>query len=147
MDCGTDTNAASWKIISTPRTASSTCEVFRRSPSRTSKRSPSNCWVRPSWFSRFPELKLSSTLTELPCSSNVRTICDPMNPAPPVTRYFMLSPCTPQYCADRPQNDLEVHSKRPMFDVVKIIFDFDGRLCDTGNISIVDLCPTRQSGF
>ena len=36
MDCGTETKAASWKMISTPETAAFTCAASRTSPSWTS---------------------------------------------------------------------------------------------------------------
>src|SRR4030095_8248466 len=147
MDCGTETKAASWKITSMPRTASSTREASRKSPSRISKRSPLNCRVKSSRFSRFPVLKFSNTRTDSPGSSKVRTICAPMNPPPPVTRYFMLSPCTSQDSANRTQNNLEIHPKRPMFDVIKIVFDFDCRFSHAGYISIIDLYSTGGRGF
>jgi hypothetical protein len=42
-------------------------------------------------FSSLPEEKLSSTRTLCPCSSKVRTRFDPINPAPPVTKYFIAT--------------------------------------------------------
>src|SRR5688572_24259916 len=70
-----------------------------------------------------------------------------MKPAPPVTRYFILSPYALEYCTYRPQDNLEIHSKRAMFDVVKVIFEFDGCFCDASYIAIIDLRPAGEPWF
>src|SRR5215216_5947619 len=144
MDWGTETKAASWKITSTPRTASSTRVTSRTSPSRTSSLLPSNWRVNSSMFSRFPVLKLSRTRTFDPCSNKAWTICDPIKPAPPVTRYFILSPGPAKDRAYRPQDNGHIHCQGPMFDVVKIIFQLDNCFGHTGDISIIDLRPTGE---
>src|SRR5689334_4241877 len=41
-------------------------------------------------FSFFPVLKLSKTRTELPRFTKASTICEPINPAPPVTKHFIV---------------------------------------------------------
>src|SRR5262245_61544596 len=43
-------------------------------------------------FSRWPVIRLSSTRTRSPRLTSASAICEPMNPAPPVTRYNLLSP-------------------------------------------------------
>src|SRR5690242_7704219 len=68
-----------------------------------------------------------------------------MNPAPPVTRYFILSPGTTKDGADRPQNNGKIHGKTSMFDVIKIVFQLDYGFRHAGNISIIELCPASQT--
>src|SRR5688500_18022456 len=70
---------------------------------------------------------------------------EPMKPAPPMTRYFNLPPGAPEHGADGTQNNLEIHREGSVLDIVKIVFQFDGGLRYTGNISIVDLCPTGET--
>src|ERR1700722_14292131 len=79
---GTDGMAASWNTSSTPASARS-----RSASTRTSPSTSSICPATSARFSRLPDKKLSSTRTLSPRATSARTIPDPMNPAPPVTRH------------------------------------------------------------
>src|SRR5678815_576353 len=68
-------------MASTPAQARSQSDGFRISPSMNVIRSSTSARL-----SREPVLRLSMTVTRRPSSSSRRTICEPMNPAPPVTR-------------------------------------------------------------
>src|SRR5574341_1263513 len=122
-------------MISAPRTACATAAASRTSPSRTSNRPPFFERFSPSKFSRLPLEKLSSTRTNASCSSKAPTMCDPMNPAPPVTRYRVTLPASAtQHCTDRAQHNQDVHHQRAMLDVVEIVLQLDRRFCDIGEI-------------
>src|SRR5215212_9212052 len=61
-----------------------------RKPPRTESRSPSrrSTWTKPAAglrFSRLPVARLSSARTSWPAWTSAPPMCDPMNPAPPVT--------------------------------------------------------------
>ena len=84
---GTDGMAASWKMRSMPSQARATAASSRTSPSMSSM-SPATS----ARFSRLPEKKLSMTRTRSPRASSARTIDEPMNPAPPVTKDEVAMP-------------------------------------------------------
>src|SRR5437667_7802130 len=81
---GTERSAAWWKTPSTPATARRTTTASRRSPSTTST-------SRAVRFSRRPVEKSSSTRTRSPRPTSASTRLEPMKPAPPVTRYRLLT--------------------------------------------------------
>ena len=87
-DCATDGTAARWTTASQPSAASRMRTSSRTSPSITC--SPAPPWAArahaPSRFSSLPVLKSSTTRTSDPLMSSASTTCDPMKPAPPVTR-------------------------------------------------------------
>ena len=69
-----------------PRRASAPRRARRpRSPAGRRRPAPPGAQA-PSRFSSLPVLKSSSTRTSEPLMSSASTTCDPMNPAPPVTR-------------------------------------------------------------
>src|SRR5262245_53855480 len=91
MDCATPTAAASWITTSTPSSARRTSSASRTSPRRYSAlrfacggQSASAPWTCAS--------RLSSTRTFWPSATSASTRCEPMKPAPPVTRIFMRPP-------------------------------------------------------
>src|SRR5688572_17413678 len=67
-----------------------------------------------------------------------------MKPAPPVTRYLILSPGPSKDRTNRAQDNGDIHGERTMLDVVKIIFELDHGLRDARNVSIIDLCPAGE---
>src|SRR6186997_1244143 len=69
---------------------------------------------------------------------------EPIKPAPPVTSAFKLPPSLSKDCSNRTQYDRNIHRKGTMLDVIKIVFQFYNRLCNTGYIAIVDLRPACQ---
>src|SRR5262245_55709786 len=104
MDCATPTAAASWITTSTPSSARRTSSASRTSPRRYSAlrfacggQSASAPWTCAS--------RLSSTRTFWPSATSASTRCEPMKPAPPVTRIFMLPP--PSSRIGRPSNGRE----------------------------------------
>ena len=80
---GTERIAAWWKTAVTPRTARSTVARLLRSPRMILSRLLPFAKAR---LARLPVEKLSSTRTRCPCASRRSTTCEPMKPAPPVTR-------------------------------------------------------------
>src|SRR5207245_9536244 len=62
----------------------------QNAPSRTSPSINSTPPRTASRFSRFPVKKLSSTRTCFPFFRSVSTTCEPIKPAPPVTRYRVI---------------------------------------------------------
>src|SRR5262245_25353857 len=76
-------SAAKLTIASAPAADSATASASQMSPTTSSA-------SRPSRFARLPEyVSLSRTATSSPCATSRRTKCEPMNPAPPVTRIFI----------------------------------------------------------
>src|SRR5262245_5358895 len=69
-------------MTSTPAVARASSRSSRMSPSRSSMRS-----AKSAMFSRRPVEKLSRMRTPSPRAISARAIDEPMNPAPPVTRY------------------------------------------------------------
>src|SRR5262245_54738151 len=57
----------------------------------------------PARFSRRPVVRLSSTRTRRPCATRVSTRCEPIKPAPPVTRQSSLmgNPLIGEECFDK----------------------------------------------
>src|SRR5579872_1807465 len=80
-DRGTDGMAAWCSTYSTPRTARSATVMSARSPSRNS--TPATC----SRFFFLPVIRLSTTRMLWPRRASSSARCEPMKPAPPVTRY------------------------------------------------------------
>src|SRR5436305_2567344 len=80
IDRSTCVSAAKLTIAAQPLAAWATVSASTMSPSTNSRSHPSR-------FARFPEyVSLSSTTTSCPPASNRLAKCEPMKPAPPVTR-------------------------------------------------------------
>src|SRR3989344_7689467 len=93
------------------------------------------------------------TCTSSPLSTRASTMCEPMNPAPPVTTIFLFaisrSACG-QYDADCLKNNKQIEQKRAMFEIVEVIREFLFGLGDVRSVVRVSvmlyLRPTRESG-
>ena len=83
-DRGTDRMAAWWKMTVAPAAARSTVARSRMSPSMISR--VAACREAKGNSARDPVEKLSRMRTRAPSLRRRSTRCDPMNPAPPVTR-------------------------------------------------------------
>src|SRR5450756_2709705 len=66
----------------------------------------------PRRFSCFPVLKSSRTRTSYPAVSRASTRCEPMNPAPPVTR--IRPSMRPSYCAGAARPSPLLPAKQPL---------------------------------
>src|SRR5262245_6894871 len=83
--------------------------------------------------------------TDSPFSSKVCAMCEPINPAPPVTKYFILPACSPHDRTDRAQNNLDIHGNGAMFNIVQVVLQFHAGFGYACHITIVDLCPTGEA--
>ncbi len=82
-DCWTRGRAARWNTHAAPSTAASTASASATDPS-TSSAPGFSC-------SRFPDERSSSTATSYPSPTSASTMCDPINPHPPVTTQRMAA--------------------------------------------------------
>src|SRR5450756_1910952 len=98
-DCVTEATAARWHTAAQPSTASRILNSLRTSPAMSWKWPPcaAASASAPRRFSCLPVLKSSRTRTSCPAVSRASTRCEPMNPAPPVTR--IRPSMRPSYCA------------------------------------------------
>src|SRR5512141_921253 len=147
-ESGAETKAASWKIVSTPRTASASAAWSRRSPSTTCRRLALCGRAAAVRFPRRPLEKLSRTRTDTPCSSRAPTICEPMNPAPPVTSVWLMSASfATQHGPNGAQDDGDVQHQGTVLDVVEVVLELDTRFRHARDVAIVDLCTAGQAGL
>src|SRR6056297_1080291 len=84
IDRGTDPIAAKWNTKRHPAIAFSTAAASRMSPRRKERGRFAPHAAR---FSTFPPERSSKTETSAPKETRAPVRCDPMNPAPPVTKH------------------------------------------------------------
>ena len=108
IDRGTDPSAARCKTTSAPRAASRQTSASRMSPSTNSIESSKG-----SRLAATPLLRLSRTRTATPSRTNASTIFDPMNPAPPVTKYNAAIPRRSPLSVSSRKHRLHRPSRRP----------------------------------
>src|SRR6266508_1797215 len=85
-------------------------------------------------FSRRPVIRLSNTRTRSPRLRRASAMCEPMNPAPPVTRYNSLFPTLifPSFGLVSVGNDTQVYLFHISYFL--ILTDFVARLPEGRNV-------------